>query len=194
MTVDDRLDLGLRGHFQAVADRRAPADLVAAVVSRTATIHVRPTWYVALRGDLVRPTIGFVGRTRYAWLALALLLLAAFALGTFVGGRGSGTPFEGRWTSMDFDGSTQMLVVGRGPTPPIGYTDSFATACQNNGDADTSWEGSGKGVLTRNRLRVVYGRGGCTTWFVDADVVTYDWDSAADTLLDSRLNTWHRVR
>lgn len=194
MTADDQLDLGLRSHFLAVADRRAPAELVDAVVSRTATIHVRPTWYVALRGDLVRPTVGFVARWRYAWLALALLLLGAFALASLGVGRGPSTPFEGRWTSTDFDGSTQTLVVGPGLTPSIEYTDSFASACQAHEDPDWSWEGGGKGALTGNQLRVVYGHGGCSIWFTDGDVVTYDWDKGTDTLFDSQLITWHRVR
>jgi hypothetical protein len=48
--------------------------------------------------------------------------------------------------------------------------------------------------VTGKRLRVTYGRSGCSTFFNDRDVVTYDWDSVAGTLLDSRLNTWHRVR
>lgn len=194
MTVSDDPDLVLGAYFHAIADRRRPEGVVAEVVARTATVRPRPAWYVTARGNLGRPATRLATQPAYRWLAVMLVLMLGLVMLALGGAGGGGTPFQGRWTSEDHDGSRQSLTVGRGMAPRVDFTDDFASMCAANGDSDTTWEGSATGEVNGGRLHVEFGLAGCSSWFTDGDVFTFDYDSASDTLLDGQSITWHRVR
>lgn len=182
---------GLRAYFRDL-DRVAPADgQLTEVLIRTALVAQRPAWRARLPrvehwGALGRPvTLG------YALLAAALLLVA-LALGSG-GGRPRG-PFEGRWTSSDTDGSTQLLDVSAGATPSVRFEDLMASGCRDHGDDSVDFLAVGTAIIVGDELTAGFpSGGGCNTWQVPPFQATYRLDRASGTLTDGDGTVWHRT-
>ena len=181
---------GHRDYFRDL-DRVAPADgQLTEVLIRTVVVGQRPAWRARLPRVAGWDALGRQFPLRYALLAAALLLLAlAVSAG---GGRARG-PFEGRWTSTDTDGSTQILDVGAGPSPGVRFEDLMASGCANNGDDSVDFRAVGHGAVLADRLVVGFPGGGCHTWQVPAFSSTYQRDASTGTMIDGDGITWTRV-
>ena len=140
MSNEDVLARQLRNHYLATADERPADGQLAAVLERTRGI--RPRSGLASRlgngAALGAGVAGLRASVRVAALAAALILvLAAVAIGPGGAIRPATTPFEGRWTSTDHDGSRQLLAISGGMTPAVSYEDLYASGCADNGDRST---------------------------------------------------------
>ena len=126
---------------------------------------------------------------------VAILLLLLLIVGLVASGRlGPGpTPFTGRWTSIDTDGSPQTLDVGPGLEPRVRYVDDRATVCFTAGDSDVRYQGTGAGLVQGDMLSARYPDAGCATYREHNVVVQYGYQSATDTLNDTFDVTWHRA-
>lgn len=182
---------GLRAYFDDLA-RVAPADhALSDVLARTAGIAQRPAWQTRL------PRIGRlegVARQfplRYALVAVATLVLAVAVAS--VGGPAR-TPFEGRWTSRDFDGSTQFLDVAGGSAPVVRFEDLRASGCESQHDDSLDFVAHGIAIISGDLLVVDYPNGGgCHTWQVPRFSVTFTLDRVRGNLVDSTGVVWTRV-
>jgi hypothetical protein len=106
----------------------------------------------------------------------------------------SATFFTGTWTSTDYDGSTQMLIVSTGGRPSVVYQDFFASGCQNYGDRpNTHWTAAGLGEVDGTDLWVGFHKSGCGPFLQGGYGDHYAYDSGTDTLLDDFGITWYRL-
>jgi hypothetical protein len=109
----------------------------------------------------------------------------------------AGSTFAGAWTSRDSaDGSTQYLLVSSAPALHVTLVDFYAGYCASHGAASTVFTGSGAGTIDGDALDVVIDRADCGSYRVDLNVfngLSYAYQAAAGTLVDSYGNTWHRV-
>jgi len=124
--------------------------------------------------------------------ALALWLVAAglLALAPAVSAAGSG--FAGTWVSIDSDGSTQGLVIGRGTTPAVTYRDFFASSCANAGAPSTHFVATGFGSIDGDSLWVEFRNGGCGRQMIGPFGLGLSYDDGTDTLTDDFGVTWYR--
>ena len=196
MSNEDVLARQLRNHYLATADERPADGQLAAVLERTRGI--RPRSGLASRlGNVAALGAGVAGlraSVRFAALAAALILaLAAVAIGPGGAIRPATTPFEGRWTSTDHDGSRQLLSISGGMTPAVSYEDLYASGCADNGDRSTHFFAEGRAMMSGARMTVAFPGGGCVTWRVEAYIVELERDAATDRLLDNSGIWWRRT-
>lgn len=103
------------------------------------------------------------------------------------------TGFTGIWTSTDYDGSTQMLIVSSGSSPSVVYQDFYASGCDNAGVTTTHWTAAGRGFVDGDTLLVSFHKSGCG-WFIQGGYDDgYTYDGGSDTLEDLAGITWHRA-
>lgn len=187
----------LRNHYLATADERPVEGQLEAVLERTRVVRPRSRVVTRLRQQPVvgAGVAGLRTSLRFAALAAALIVvLAAVALGAGGSFRAATTPFEGRWTSTDTDGSRQMLAVAAGLTPIVSYEDLFASGCAANGDRSTHFFAEGRGTVKGTQMTVVFpSGGGCVTWHVEPYERDYTHDAATDRLLDTDGIWWRRA-
>lgn len=196
MSDEDTLARQLRNHYLATADERPAEGQLEAVLERTRVTRARSRLEVLLRHQPVvgAGVAGLRTSLRFASLAAALIVvLAAVAIGTGGSARPASTPFEGRWTSTDFDGSRQLLAVSGGTTPMVAYEDLFASGCAGNGDRSTHFFAEGRGAITGERMTVAFPSGGCVTWRVGPYAVDYEHDAETDRLRDGDGIWWRRT-
>lgn len=199
MTDQDVLARQLRNHYLATADERPADGQLQAVLERTRA--TRPHSELAARlGQGTAGRAGLAGLAglraslRFTALGAALILvLAAVAVGPGGAIRPATTPFEGRWTSTDHDGSRQLLAVSGGMTPTVSYEDLFASGCADNGDRSTHFFAEGRATISGPKMTVAFPGGGCVTWRVEAYVVDFEHDPATDGLLDNTGIRWRRT-
>jgi hypothetical protein len=193
MTQRSEPVIGLRDYFREL-DRVAPADdQLGAVLARTAAVRQRPGWQTRLPRIDALGALGRQAPLRHALVALAALLLS---LAVGLPGGAPGSPFAGRWTSIDpGDGSTQLLDVAGGPNPSVRFEDLAASGCAANGDDSIDFIAQGRGVVTGGRLVVEYpDGGGCHTWHVQAFTSTFTLEASGTALRDADGLVWHRIR
>ncbi len=197
MSDENALARQLRNHYLATANEPPADGQLEAILERTRAIRPRSRLEVLLRRQPVvgAGVAGVRASLRLAALAAALIIvLAAVALGTGGAFRAASTPFEGRWTSTDTDGSRQILVVAPGPTPLVSYEDLYASGCAANGDRSTHFFAEGRGTIKGTRMAVVFpSGGGCVTWHVEPYDRDYEHDAATDRLLDTDGIWWRRA-
>ncbi len=195
MIDEDALARQLRNHYLATADERPADGQLEAVLERSRVVRPRSRLEALLRHQPVvgAGVAGLRASLRFASLAAALIVvLAAVAIGPG-GSRPAATPFEGRWTSTDRDGSHQVLAVAGGPTPIVTFEDFFASACAGNGDKSTYFFAEGRGTISASRMSVAYASGGCVTWRLGPFVIDFVHESKTDQLLDSEGISWRRA-
>lgn len=196
MSDDDVLGRRLRHHYLATADERPADGQLQAVLDRTRSVRPRSRLAAWLAPAPVIGTgvTGLRASLRLAAIAAALIVvLAALAIGAGGALRAQTTPFEGRWTSTDSDGSRQVLAISGGTTPDVVYEDFFASGCAANGDRSTHFFAEGRGVVTGRRLIVAFPGGGCVTWQVEPYHVEFEHDAATDRLLGGDGIWWRRT-
>lgn len=131
-------------------------------------------------------------RRRAAVLAVAGLavLMAAAPVSAAPGT----SPFTGRWTSTDHDGSAQTLSVSAGATPSVVYQDFYANTCDTHGVPTTHWVASGTGEVNGDELVAFFHKSGCGPFLMGGYVDFMTYVEGTDTLLDSAGITWYRAR
>jgi len=190
------LGLELQRHFQLVADESVPETLVEDVLVRTALTRPRPSWRAGWSDRLPRLPFDLPATSAAVRLAvIALLLLVLLAAGLLATGRlgPGGTPFTGRWTSVDTDGSQQVLVVGAGLEPQVTFVDERATVCLDARDSSVRYRGIGGGLVQGDMLSARYPDAGCASYREHNVVVQYVYRSTTDTLVDTFDVPWHRA-
>lgn len=188
----DRTAAAIRRHLLDMADERPAEGQLETTLQLTATIRQRSLWAIALRG-VARPWSALPPMAIRLALIATLLGVALAGLAAFGGGSAGGSPFHGIWTSIDTaDGSHQTLVVGSGANPTVQFEDAMSMVCRDMGDASTLFLAEGPGTIDALRLTVRFGDSGCITWRIPPWEGTFDYDPAADTLVDHEGITWHR--
>ena len=104
----------------------------------------------------------------------------------------STSPFAGTWASIDYDGSSQTLVVSGGGHPSVVYQDFYASGCDTYAGPDTHWVGAGQGSIDGDILWVSFRKSGCGTFLQGGYGDYYEYDSGSDTLIDSSGIVWDR--
>jgi hypothetical protein len=123
------------------------------------------------------------------------------------------TGFTGTWEAIDCatseigevdcsvagDGSTMELVIGPGSTPRAIFQDTYATACADNGNANTRWVAAGTGEYDDIFLWLTFSKSGCGTFgkggyggvqlYHDPGSDTIWWDADGD----GWGNLWYRT-
>jgi hypothetical protein len=123
---------------------------------------------------------------------LALWLAVAGALAIAPAVTAAGSPFAGTWISIDSDGSTQALAIGRSATPAVTYEDFFASTCEANGSPATHFVATGRGFIDGDVLWVEFRNGGCGRHKIGPFGLGYTYDGGSDTLTDDFGITWYR--
>jgi hypothetical protein len=126
------------------------------------------------------------------------ILLGAVALSLTVGmlafaplTAAADAPFAGTWTSVDTDGSTQGLAIGRGSTPAVTYLDFYASSCASDGPS-TQFVATGRGTIDDSMMWVDFRNGGCGRHKIGPFGLGFAYDAASDTLTDDFGISWHR--
>jgi hypothetical protein len=104
------------------------------------------------------------------------------------------TPFAGRWTSEDFDGSHQTLVVSAGTRPSVVYQDFYASGCDTFAGPATHWVAAGQGSIDDDLLLADFRKSGCGTFLQGGYQDWYAYDAGSDSLTDSAGIVWTRSR
>ena len=120
------------------------------------------------------------------WLAAAGLLALAPAVSA------ADSAFAGTWVSIDTDGSTQALAIGRGSTPAVTYQDFYASSCAADGVPSTHFVATGRGVVDGDVLWVEFRNGACGRHKIGPFGLGFSHDSGSDTLTDDFGVTWYR--
>jgi hypothetical protein len=123
-------------------------------------------------------------------LAPWLLIVGLLALAPAVSAAGSG--FAGTWVSIDTDGSTQALAIGRGSTPAVTYQDFYASSCAGDGAPSTHFIATGRGTISGDWLGVEFRNGGCGRYMIGPFGLGLSYDGNNDTLTDDFGITWYR--
>jgi len=118
------------------------------------------------------------------WLVAAGLLAVAPAVAAAQPG------FAGTWVSIDSDGSTQALAIGRGSTAAVTYQDFYASSCA--GSPSTHFVATGRGTVDSTSLLVEFRHGGCGRQKIGPFELSFSYDGGSDTLTDDFGITWHR--
>ena len=127
-------------------------------------------------------------RLIFAAGALALSL-AVPAVGSAAS---SATDFTGTWSSEDFDGSHQTLVVSTGANPSVVYQDFYASGCDTFAGPATHWVAAGRGSVDDDVLLVSFHKSGCGTFLQGGYEDLYFYDAETDTLTDFVGIVWTR--
>ena len=123
---------------------------------------------------------------------LALWLVAAGMLALAPAVSAADRGFGGTWTSIDTDGSTQALAIGRGSTPAVTYQDFYASSCANDGAPSTHFVANGRGTIEGSSLWVEFRNGGCGRFKIGPFPLGFSYDGSSDTLIDTFGITWYR--
>ena len=123
--------------------------------------------------------------------ALALWLVAAGLLAGASAVTAAAPGFAGTWASIDTDGSTQGLAVGRGANPAVTYLDFYASTCVADG-APAQFVASGRGTVDGDSVWVDFRNGGCGRHRIGPFGLAFEYDAASDTLTDGFGITWFR--
>lgn len=123
-------------------------------------------------------------------LALWLVAAGLLALAPAVSAADAG--FAGTWVSIDTDGSTQSLAIGRGSMPAVTYQDFYASSCANDGAPSTHFVATGRGTIDGASLWVEFRNGGCGQHKIGPFPLGFSYDGASDTLTDDFGITWYR--
>ena len=123
-------------------------------------------------------------------LALSLVAAGLLALAPAVSAADPG--FAGTWRSIDSDGSTQALAIGRGSTPAVTFQDFYASSCDNTGAPATQFVANGRGSIDGPSMWVEFRNGGCGQAKIGPFELGYSYDSSSDTLTDDFGITWYR--
>ena len=126
-------------------------------------------------------------RAKFVFAGVALLL--AFASPAAA----ASSVFAGLWSSTDYDGSHQTLVVSAGESPSVTFQDFYASACADHGDRSTHWVSAGSAMVDGDVLSVHFHRSGCGTFGIGSYDDEWYYDSGSDTLTDSAGITWYRT-
>lgn len=103
------------------------------------------------------------------------------------------TPFAGRWTSEDFDGSHQTLVVSAGTQPSVVYQDFYASGCDTFAGPATHWVAAGNATIDGDVLIASFHKSGCGTFLQGGYEDLYFYDPGTDTLTDFVGIVWTRA-
>ena len=117
-------------------------------------------------------------------LSLAVPAVAVAAPGS--------SPFVGRWTSEDFDGSHQTLVVSGGARPTVVYQDFYASGCDTFAGPATHWVAAGTGTIDGDVLIADFHTSGCGTFLQGGYMDLYFYDPETDTVTDFAGILWTR--
>jgi hypothetical protein len=98
----------------------------------------------------------------------------------------------GTWVSIDTDGSTQALAIGRGTPAAVTYEDFHASSCAGDGTPSTHVVATGRGTVDGDRLWVDFRNGGCGRHMIGPFGPGFTYDSSDDTLIDDFGITWYR--
>jgi hypothetical protein len=128
---------------------------------------------------------------RFGLLLAALALAIAMPAATLAAP--PATAFAGTWTSTDFDGSTQLLVVAGGGRPSVVFQDFYASGCDTFGGPATHWVAAGVGSVDGNALFIDYHKSGCGRFLQGGYSDAYWYDAGTDTLTDTVGITWTRL-
>jgi hypothetical protein len=120
------------------------------------------------------------------WLVVASLLALAPAVSAADPG------FAGTWVSVDTDGSTQALAIGRGATPAVTYQDFYAGSCAGDGAPSTHFVATGRGTVDRDFLGVEFRNGSCGSHMIGPFGLGFSYNGGDDTLIDDFGITWYR--
>ncbi len=123
---------------------------------------------------------------------LALWLVAAGMLALAPAVSAADPGFAGTWVSIDTDGSTQALAIGRGSTPAVTYQDFWASSCANDGASSTHFVATGRGVIDGSLLWVDFRNGACGWRKIGPFGMGLSYDGGSDTLTDDFGITWYR--
>lgn len=123
---------------------------------------------------------------------LALWLVSAGMLALAPAASAADTVFAGTWRSIDTDGSTQGLAIGRGSTPAVTYQDFYASSCDTGGAPSTHFVATGRGTIDGSSLWVEFRNGGCGRAKIGPFGMALSYDGGNDTLTDDFGVTWHR--
>ena len=127
---------------------------------------------------------------RVLMAALAVSLVVASLLAPAASAAGS--VFAGTWVSIDGDGSTQLLAVGRATTPAVTYEDFYASSCAAGGSPSTHFVATGRGDISGDSLWVDFRNGGCGNHALGPFGLGFRYDGGNDTLTDDFGITWYR--
>lgn len=123
---------------------------------------------------------------------LALWLVAAGMLALAPAVSAADPGFAGTWVSIDTDGSTQALAIGRGSTPAVTYQDFYASSCASDGAPATHFVATGRGSIDGSSLGVEFRNGGCGRHMIGPFGLGFSYDAGSDTLNDDFGITWSR--
>lgn len=193
--MNDRFASGLRQHLVDTANERPADGQLAAVVAAVAAtgqrlpVAARLTWMPGRIGPFPATAL------RLGLVALALLLAAMGAALLAGGGPGPrSTSFEGTWAVVDpADGSTMKLYVLAGERPSVRFEDLYATGAACRLDTVKVFTADGIGEIKGSRLVVEYPNGGGCGLETTALRGSYEYDAAADVLVDADGLVWRRV-
>lgn len=123
---------------------------------------------------------------------LALWLVAASLLALAPAVSAADPGFAGTWVSIDTDGSTQALAIGRGSTPAVTYQDFYASSCANDGAPSTHFVATGRGTIDGDSMWVDFRNGGCGLRKIGPFGMEISYSGGSDTLTDDFGVTWYR--
>jgi hypothetical protein len=121
-----------------------------------------------------------------------VVLAAGLSLGSGPAGAGSGTPFDGGWTSTDTDGSHQTLTVTGSAASKRAVTlyDDMASTC-GGAPAQVSGSATADGAyLTMRGTLTCRPRGNIFRTRVG---IAWEYDATTDTITDDFGVTWTRA-
>jgi hypothetical protein len=125
--------------------------------------------------------------------ALAIWLVGAALLAVAPAVSAAGSVFAGTWVSIDTDGSTQALAIGRGSSPAVTYQDFYASsACDDAGASSTHFIATGRGTIEDDVMWVDFRNGGCGNHKLGPFGMAVFYDTGSDTLTDDFGITWYR--
>lgn len=83
---------------------------------------------------------------------VAVAAAAALVVGSMVPAGADPSPFTGRWSAIDIDGSNLLLTIGGGPSPVVNLYDDGATVCSENVPPDVAARARGTGTVAGDTL------------------------------------------
>jgi hypothetical protein len=120
------------------------------------------------------------------------LLITGLALALAPAVSAAESAFAGTWVSIDTDGSTQTLAIGRGSTPAVTYQDFYANSCADDGAPSTHFVATGRGTVSGDWLGVEFRNGRCGRHMIGPFGLGFGYDGSNDTLTDDFGITWYR--
>jgi hypothetical protein len=121
--------------------------------------------------------------------AFGILLIGQILVATALA---AGSPFKGVWTSIDSDGSSQLLTISGGSTPSVVYQDFYARGCDTFGGPADHYVAAGRGEVNGSILYASFHKSGCGTFLMGGHEDDYTYDAGSDTLTDVFGIVWSR--